>query len=250
MSIVVEICLSGIDSAMAAQAGGAQRVELCENLMEGGTTPSQGMLALVSEKLDIGIMAMVRPRGGDFLYTDLEFAVMEQDVKLMHQHGVQGVVFGMLLANGRIDKERTRRLLELARPMEVTFHRAFDMARDPYEALDDLLELGVDRLLTSGQELTAMRGLGLIRELQARAGNALTLMPAVEVTAENARHIVETTNVREIHIGSNVERPLPSRMAYQNPRVSMGDDTELPEYAMPYTAADLVQEVVSAVKGL
>ncbi|MEM7114432.1 MAG: copper homeostasis protein CutC [Chloroflexota bacterium] len=250
MTIQVEICLSGIDSAVAAQAGGAQRVELCENLMEGGTTPSQGTIALVSERLDSGVMVMVRPRGGDFLYTDLEFAVMEQDVKLMHQHGVMGVVFGMLLPNGRIDKERTRRLLDLARPMQVTFHRAFDMSRDPFEALDDLLELGVDRILTSGQELTAMRGLDLLTKLQARAGDDLIIMPAVEVTAENARHIVETTKVREIHIGSNVERQIPSGMVYQNPRVSMGDDTELPEYAMPYTSAALVREVVEAVSGL
>ena len=250
MSIGIEICLNGIDSALAAQAGGARRVELCDNLMEGGTTPSQGMVAVVADQLDIGVMAMIRPRGGDFLYTDMEFAVMEQNVKMMHQHGIMGIVFGMLLPDGQIDKARMRRLIDLARPMQVTCHRAFDMSRDPFESLDLLLELGVDRLLTSGQELNAMRGLGLIAELQKRAGNDMTIMPAVEVTVENARHIVQTANLREIHIGSNVERQVPTGMRYQNPRVSMGDDFELPEYAMPYTSAELVREIVDAVDGL
>ena len=172
---------------------------------------------------------------------------MERNVKMMHQHGIMGVVFGMLHSDGRIDKERTRRLIELARPMQVTFHRAFDMANDPYRALDDLLELGVDRLLTSGQELNAMRGLGLITELQKRAGDDMIIMPAVEVTVENARHIVEAAKVREIHVGSNVERQIQTGMKYQNPRVSMGDDFELPEFAMPYTSAELVREIADAI---
>lgn len=247
MNIGIEICLNGIESAMAAQQGGATRVELCDNLMEGGTTPSQGMVAMVADTLDIDVMAMIRPRGGDFLYSTMEFAVMERNVKMMHQHGIMGVVFGMLHPDGRIDRERTRRLIELARPMQVTFHRAFDMARDPYEALDDLLDLGVDRLLTSGQELNAMRGLGLIAELQKRAGDDLIVMPAVEVTVENARHIVEVARVREIHVGSNVERWVPTGMQYQNPRVSMGDDFELPEFAMPVTSAELVRQIVDVI---
>ena len=250
MSIKIEICLNGVDSAIAAEKGGADRVELCDNLMEGGTTPSQGMIDAVRAATNIGIMAMVRPRGGDFLYSDWEFDVMCRDTKLMHQHEISGVVFGLLNPNGTIDKERTAKLIELARPFPVTFHRAFDMTRDPFEALDTLLELGVDRLLTSGQELTAWQGLPLISELQKRAGEAMIIMPAVQVTAANAREIVQTAGLHEIHIGSNVERQIPSGMVYQNPRVAMGDDTELPEYAMPYTAADLVNEIVQAVAGL
>lgn len=250
MTIKLEICLNGIDSAVAAQEGGAHRVELCDNLIEGGTTPSQGMIEVVREKLDIDIMAMIRPRGGDFLYTELEFEVMRRDVKRMHQHGVTGVVFGMLNPNGTIDQARTAELIALARPMQVTIHRAFDMTRDPYEALDHLLEAGVERILTSGQALTAMQGLNLIAELQKRAGDALIIMPAVEVTARNARHIVQTANLREIHIGSNVETQISSGMTFQNEAVSMGDDTELPEYTMPYTSAPLVREIVEAVAGL
>ena len=250
MSIQVEICLNGVDSAIAAQQGGASRVELCDNLLEGGTTPSLGMVAAIREAIDIDIMAMIRPRGGDFLYTDWEFEVMCRDTKLMHGRGITGVVFGLLNPDGTIDRERTQKLIELARPLPVTFHRAFDMTRDPLAALDTLLELGVDRLLTSGQELTAWQGLPLIAELQKRAGAAMTIMPAVQVTVENARQIVTTAKLREIHIGSNVERQIPSQMIYQNPRVAMGDDTDLPEYAMPYTNAELVREIVAAVADL
>ena len=250
MPIKLEICLSGIDSAIAAQEGGADRVELCENLIEGGTTPSQGTIAVVREHLDIDIMVMVRPRGGDFLYTALEFEVMKQDVKLMHQHGVTGVVFGLLNPNGTIDKARTAELIDLAGERQVTFHRAFDMTRDPYEALDDLLELGVQHILTSGQALTAIQGLDVIAELQKRAGDALTIMPAVNVTAANARHIVETANLREIHVGSNTKTQVTSGMTYQNKDAAMGDDTTLPEYTMPYTSALLVRKVVEAVQGI
>ena len=247
MTIKLEICLNGIDSAVAAQAGGAHRVELCDNLMEGGTTPSQGMIDLVQETLDIDVMVMIRPRGGDFLYTDLEFEVMRRNVKMMHQHGVIGVVFGMLQPDGTIDRARTAELIDLARPMQVTFHRAFDMTRDPYEALDALLALGVDRILTSGQALTALDGLDVITELQKRAADKLIIMPAVEVTAVNARHIVTTANLREIHIGSNVETQRASGMTFQNKVASMGDDIALPEYSMPYTSAALVREIVEAV---
>ena len=247
MGIHVEICINGIESALASQAGGAHRVELCDNLLEGGTTPSAGMIALVQERLEIDVMAMIRPRGGDFLYSEAEFAVMRENVKRMHEFGIMGVVFGILKPNGTIDVDRTRALLELARPMQVTFHRAFDMTRDPYEALDQLLELGVERLLTSGQERTAWQGLPLITELQRRAGKEIIVMPAVQVTAENARALVAAANLREIHVGSNVERMRPSRMTFRNPRSSMGDDTELPEYAMPVADAALVREIVEAI---
>ena len=250
MSIKIEICLNGIDSAVAAQQGGADRVELCDNLIEGGTTPSQGMVAAVRDNINIDIMAMIRPRGGDFLYTDLEFEVMRRNVKMMHQHGIMGVVFGMLNPDSTIDKERTRELLELARPMQVTFHRAFDMTRDPLAALDTLLDLGIDRVLTSGQELTAWHGLPLITELQKRAGDDMVIMPAVQVTVDNAREIVQNASLREIHVGSNVERLRPSQMTFKNEKASMGDDVELPEYAMPYTDAALVNEIVTAVAGL
>ena len=187
--IQIEICLNGIESAIAAQAGGANRVELCDNLMEGGTSPSLGMVEAVQDAIDIGIMAMVRPRGGDFLYSNNEFEVMRRNVKLMQRANVTGVVFGMLNPNGTIDVERTRELIDLAGPLQVTFHRAFDMSRDPFEALDALLACGVHRILTSGQAPTALEGLDLITQLQKRAGEACIILPAVNITAENAHHI-------------------------------------------------------------
>lgn len=247
MTIQIEICLNGIDSALAAQQGGATRAELCDNLIEGGTTPSQGMIEFVAESLSIDTMVMVRPRGGDFLYTDHEFEVMRRDTKRMHQHKVMGVVFGMLNSDGTVDQKRTAELIDLARPLQVTFHRAFDMTRDPLEALDTLMELGVERILTSGQALTAMQGLETIAKLQKRAANDLIIMPAVGVSANNARHIIDTANVREIHIGSDVETNVVSGMSFQNPHVAMGDDTELPEYTMPYTTSTLVNAVVKTV---
>ena len=216
--------------------------------MEGGTTPSQAMIEVCSERLDIDIMAMVRPRGGDFLYSEAEFEVMKRNTAMMRQHDIMGVVFGMLNADGTIDRNRMRELIDLARPLKVTCHRAFDMCRDPFEAIDILLELGVDRLLTSGQELTASKGMGLIAKLQQHVGDEMILMPAVEVTVENVAEIIATTKVREVHVGSNVESPIPSGMRYQNPRVSMGDDTSLDEFAMATTDAKKVAELISQIR--
>ncbi len=250
MGISVEICLDGIVSAECAQQGGASRVELCDNLMEGGTTPSQGMISLVRERLDIDVMVMIRPRGGDFLYTESEFEVMVRDVRFLQQQPVTGIVFGMLLPDGRVDVERTRRLIDLARPMQVTFHRAFDMSRDPFEALDSLSELGVERILTSGQQPTAAQGLPLITALQKQAGDGLIIMPAVAISAENAAEIVRTSGVRELHIGSNASHQLTSGMQFQNAHSSMGDDLSLSEYALTYTSAAKVRTIVDAVQAL
>lgn len=247
MTVTVEICLEGIDSALAADAGGANRIELCQNLGEGGTTPSQGMIACVNEQVACDVMVMIRPRGGDFLYTDAEFAIMQADIKAMHQHGVLGVVFGLLLANGRIDTERTQRLIDLARPMQITLHRAFDMSRNPFEALDDLLALGVDRVLTSGQAPSAIDGLETIKKLQQQAGDALAIMPAGGITAVNAKQIIAATGVRELHLGSAVTRRFPSQMQLQNQEISMGSDPAKDEYAVARVSAALVQEVVTAV---
>ena len=243
--IKLEICLNGVESAIAAENGGAHRVELCDNLMEGGTTPSMGTLEVVREAIDIDIMAMIRPRGGDFLYSEREFKCMQQDIKHFRDTGINGVVFGMLNSNGTIDIERTKALIDLARPLQITFHRAFDMSRDAYQALDQLLECGVDRILTSGHAPTAMAGLDMITALQKRAGDACIILPAVDIHAQNARKIADTAKLKELHIGSNVETFKASAMQYQNQSVSMGDDTSLPEYAVSQTNSDLVAEILS-----
>lgn len=239
--IQLEICLSGIESAVAAQLGGADRIELCENLLEGGTTPSFGLIARVAELLDIDIMVMIRPRGGDFLYSADEFAVMLADVQQLQNQRVSGAVFGVLLPDGRVDVERCKRFIVATRPLTITFHRAFDMTRDPFEALDTLLELGVDRILTSGQAKTAVSGIPLIKKLQAHAGDALRIMPAVGISAQNVRHILDETNVRDIHVGTAVSTPTPSQMRYQPAQLDLDQQHRL-------TSAALVQQLVEQIR--
>src|ERR1051325_9028169 len=161
----VEICVDSAAGAFAAQRGGADRVVLCDNLLEGGTTPSAGCIRVARRGLKIGLQVIIRPRGGDFLYDDTELEVMRQDIRMAKEFGADGVVIGCLTAEGEIDQARTRDLIQLARPLNVTFHRAFDMCRDPHKALEELITLGVDRVLTSGQEASCIEGLDLIAAL-------------------------------------------------------------------------------------
>ena len=161
----IEICVDSVEGAIAAERGGADRVELCDNLLEGGTTPSAGCIKLARARIRIGLQVIIRPRGGDFLYTPTEFEVITEDVCTAKSLGADGIVIGCLTAAGDIDLERTRALIALARPLNVTFHRAFDMCRDPKRALEELIELGVDRVLTSGQESTCLEGQELMAQL-------------------------------------------------------------------------------------
>ncbi len=242
--IVVEVCLDSADSALAAERGGAVRVELCDNLIEGGTTPSAGMIAAARSAVDLGLMVMIRPRGGDFCYSPLEVEAMLHDLAVARDLGADGVVFGVLRPDGTIDAEICGRLIEAARPLSVTFHRAFDMTRDPLAALDTLIELGVDRLLTSGQEASALEGAELIAELVERARGRLVVMPGVGVTQRNLRRILAETGASEIHVvGTDlVESP----MAYRNRRCFMGTELRSPEYRRGVTSAERVGELVAA----
>lgn len=241
-----EICLTGIESALAAQAGGADRIELCDNLAQGGTTPSLGMITQVRQRLNIPVHVIIRPRGGDFCYSAAEFAVMRQDVLAAKQAGVDGVVLGILLPDGTIDKPRCRELIQLARPLSITFHRAFDMTPDPFAALDDLLGLGVDRLLTSGQEKTAVHGQALIRDLQRRVGEQLVIMAGGGITAQNAPGLLAATGIHELHAGSSCTELVPSRMTFQNTNLVMGNDPGTSEFAIPQVTARCVRELVAA----
>jgi copper homeostasis protein len=220
MSLILEVCIESAESAIAAEAGGANRVELCDNLMEGGTTPSAGMVALTMEKVDIDVMMMIRPRGGDFLYTDLEFEIMLRDIEEAKRLGVHGVVFGLLTHDGKIDKERTATLIEAARPMKVTVHRAFDMTVDPFEALEDLISLGVDRLLSSGQEPSTDKGIPLLTKLVEQAGDRMIILPGCGINESNIAELVSETGVNECHVTG--KHQIPSQMTYTNPRVFMG----------------------------
>ncbi len=237
--VLLEICVDSVESALAAQAGGADRVELCSALFEGGLTPSAGLLQAVRDRLKIGVAAMIRPRGGDFCYSADELAVMEHDLRVAKDLGADIIVLGLLNPDGTIDAASTARLVQLARPLPVTFHRAFDMTRDPWEALNTLLDLGVERLLTSGQEVTPVEGMDLIAELVARVGDRMIVMPGGGVTERNLPKILARTKAREIHSSAGGLRE--SRMNFRNPRVFMGGQLGPPEYALKVAREDRVR---------
>lgn len=241
-----EVCVDSIESAIAAERGGAARIELCSDLLEGGLTPTHGTLQVTRERLRIPFMAMVRPRGGDFCYSDVEFAVMREDVAAAKSLGADGIVLGLLLPDGTIDVERTRELIALARPLPVTFHRAFDMTRDPYDALETLVRLGVDRVLTSGQEPSVVEGLALIGELVKRAGDRIIVMPGGGISARNVARVIAEAGVRELHFASL--EPREGRMQYRNPRVFMGGTLRPPEYSQDVTRPESVAEVIGRVR--
>ncbi len=241
--VLVEACANSLTSALAAQAGGAARVELCAALIEGGVTPSAAVIELARQQLNIRLHVLIRPRGGDFCYDDTEVAVMTRDIEFCRSVGVDGVVIGMLAPDGSVDVERTRALVAAARPMQVTFHRAFDMAADADRALDDVLALGVERLLTSGQRGSAFEGRGLIAELVRRAGARLIVMPGAGIHEGNVRELVEATGVREVHLSG--QSKIASRMIYRNPHVFMGVPG-LPEYEIGVTDAGKIRRVVEA----
>ncbi len=199
MRVAVEICVDSVQSAVAAQAGGAQRVELCDNLMEGGTTPSFGSIEVARKLLDIKLHIIIRPRGGDFLYSDTEFKIMKRDIEAAKGLGVDGVVIGLLDREGNIDVTRTAELVERSRPMTVTFHRAFDVCVDPFKAIDQLAEIGVDRILTSGQEVTAVEGLDMLAECVKYAAGRISIMACGNLNERNIAKVIGTTGVSEVH---------------------------------------------------
>jgi copper homeostasis protein len=198
--VILEACVDSVESALAAQAGGAHRIELCEDLLEGGTTPSAGMIEVCRERLRIPVHVLIRPRGGDFVYSDLEIEVMQRDIALARRLGAQGVVYGALRADGSVDVERTKALLGASRPLSVTFHRAFDFTPDADAALDTLIGLGVDRVLTSGQAPTAVEGTRTLARLVARAAGRIGILAGGGLTEENVAGVVASTGVREVHV--------------------------------------------------
>ena len=204
--ILLEICLDSVESAIAAQEGGAHRIELCENLAEGGTTPGVAMIEYVRKSISIGLHIMIRPRPCDFCYSSPEFELMKNDIAIAKRCGADGIVFGILNADGTVDTERTRMLVDLAKPMSVTFHRAFDVAREPFKALEDIIECGVNRLLTSGQQASAIEGIGVIGKLVKQAGNHLIIMPGAGIHEGNVNTILARSGAKEIHIGTGATR--------------------------------------------
>ncbi len=203
-TLILEVCIDSAESALAAQRGGATRVELCADLEHGGTTPGAGLIKTIRDRISIGLCVMIRPRPGDFFFSDTEFDVMKRDVEIAKQRGADGVVIGLLTSSGEIDVGRTRGLVEMARPMSVTFHRAFDECADLPCALDQLKDVGADRVLTSGGKSDIRENLGALADLVRRSGASLKVMAGGGITFENVGEIVERTRVDEVHVLSAV----------------------------------------------
>lgn len=243
---LLEICIDSVAGVTAAVEAGAARVELCAALIEGGITPSIGMVrqAVAAAAGRVKVHVIIRPRGGDFLYDEAEFAAMLADVEAVKVAGADGVVIGLLDAEGGIDTERSAALIARARPLSVTFHRAFDVSRDPFAGLDALIGLGVDRLLTSGQEPGVLEGAPLIRALIARAAGRLVVMPGGDITQRNAARILAETGAAEIHFAAF--EPGVSAMRWRNEAVFMGGALRPPEYDRPATTATAIRRVAQA----
>lgn len=243
-----EICANGVESCIAAQEGGADRVELCAGIPEGGTTPSYGEIKVARRVLThTRLHVIIRPRGGDFLYTPLEVERMEEDIRMCRELGADGVVIGCLKADGGLDTDANRRLMDAAQGMSVTFHRAFDRCRDPEAALQQLCQLGVDRILTSGQQPTAAEGTELLHRLNEMADGRIRILAGCGVNEGNIRRIHELTGVHEFHFSARV--PVKSRMEYINSSVYMGDSAA-DESVLMYTSAERVRATIAQLRGM
>ena len=205
----LEICVETLDSALAAERGGADRIELCENLRVGGVTPGADLVRAVRAQVHIPVFAMVRPRGGDFLYSEAEFEQMTRDLAKARESGMDGAVFGLLRADRRVDVVRTRALVDLARPLPVTFHRAFDETPDFGEALEDVIATGAARILTSGGSTSAEEGIATIARLVDASRNRIEILPGGGIGAANIERIRQSTRAREFHSGLSAVLPSP-----------------------------------------
>jgi len=218
LSMILEVVVYNIESALKAQEGGADRIELCDNPGEGGTTPSFGIIESVRQNVNLDVYVMIRPRGGDFHYTNYEFHSMKRDIYQCQRISVDGVVFGILNADGTLDKKRCKELIDKARPLKVTCHRAFDMTRDPFEALEDCIEVGFDRILTSGHRTTASLGADQLGELIKKSNGRIAIMPGSGVNENTVEEIVRKTGAKEIHFSATDFRD--SAMQYRNPAIT------------------------------
>jgi copper homeostasis protein len=241
---ILEICVDSVEAAQAADTGGAQRIELCSALMEGGLTPSLGLMRVVRAHFKGSVHVMIRPRGGDFLYSQNELAVMSEDITLAAACGIDGVVFGLLTAEADVDVQTTRRLVDLARPMEVTFHRAIDWAPQLEEALEQVIEAGADRILTSGGAQTAMLGVDRIAGMVAKADRRIGVMVCGTVRKENIGEIARRTNAFEFH--ASLRKPTSSPVSYRNEMLSLGEPG-VDEFARYAVAAEDVRALRDAL---
>ncbi|XP_069045361.1 copper homeostasis protein cutC homolog [Lepisosteus oculatus] len=229
-NFLMEVCVDSVESAINAERGGAGRIELCSSLLEGGITPSIGLLQVVKQYVRIPVFVMIRPRGGDFLYSDREVEVMKTDIHLCKNHGADGLVLGALTEDGRVDTELCVELLAACRPLPVTFHRAFDMVHDPMLAMETLISLGFERVLTSGSDSSALEGLPLIKRLVEQAKGRIIVMPGGGISERNLQRILEGSGAQEFHCSARSTKD--SAMKFRNTCVSMGATLSAPEYSL------------------
>lgn len=237
--ITLEACANSVESCIEAQKGGAIRVELCDNMYDGGTTPALSQIEKSRQLIDIQLNTMIRPRGGDFLYNDLEFEMMKQDIHHCGQAKCDGVVFGILNKDGSIDKKRNRELVEIAKKygMNVTFHRAFDRSKDLFSSLEDIIELGCSHILTSGGKPTAPEGKEILKQLIGQAGERIVIMPGAGITESNIYDLVKYTGLKEFH--GTFSRKYQSEMEYISPEFA-GDEN----YSIQQTDARIVKTAI------
>lgn len=243
-SPIVEVCAFSLESCIAAEKGGAKRIELCSSIYEGGTTPSAGLIQLAKERVSIEIHAMIRPRGGDFCYSDDEISVMEADIRMVKQCGCEGVVLGILQKDGRVNVSQTKALVALAKPMQVTFHRAIDMTPDYLESLEDIIETGCHRILTSGQKNTVLEGMEAIKILVNQAKDRIEIMVGSGINAHNAKLLLHT-GVNALHLTGKSSRD--SEMVYRKKGIAMGGLSEVPEYEVVYSDFMKIRAVVDCL---
>jgi len=236
----LEVCANSVQSAINAQIAGAKRIELCENLFIGGTTPSYGCIKTIRERVDIAINILIRPRIGDFLYSDIEFEQIKNDILVAKQLGVNGIVCGILLPNGEVDTERTAELVELSKPLTFTFHRAFDFTPDPYKALEDIIKTGATHILTSGQKNKAADSVDLLCELVKKAANRVAIMPGSGINADTIKHILNT-GANEFHMSG--VKDVESKMIYRKENLTLNGNS-LPDYVNQVSDVESIKMVV------
>jgi copper homeostasis protein len=238
---LIEVAITSVEDALAAQAGGADRLELNAAISLGGLTPSLGTLIEVKAAVSLPVMVMIRPRPGGFAYSDTEFKVMQRDADLALQHGADGIVFGILIPDGRVDVDRCRNLVRQVGAREAIFHRAFDVTTDPIESLEQLVEMGFRRVMTSGQEETAFNGVELIAELIRRAAKRIEIIPAGGINRFTVGDIVSRTGCDQIHASLRTKRD--DRSVAGRPQVSFGSHVRIPEHQYDVTSPDGIAEV-------
>lgn len=246
MKFRLEICVDSVESAVNAQIAGAHRVELCNDLIEGGTTPSSGTISIVREIITICLHVIIRPRGGDFLYSGKEYEIMRRDIEICGEYGVDGIVLGILNRDGSIDVDRTARLIESAHPMSATFHRAFDMCSDPVKGLEDVIATGASRLLTSGQKNRAEEGLDLITLLVQKAEERIIIMPGSGIDDLNIEKIARASGAKEFHLTGR--KVIDSEMSFRREDILMGGVPGIQEFSRKIADTEKIKKIINILE--